>query len=76
MVLDKVKTYGIFLTIDAVRSKLDQTLLHFDGLCAIDVDQRTNWHHTLIDRWIDENSAGKDNGWESYSSLCLWRYCA
>ena len=43
-------------------------LHYFDDLSAIDADQRADWHRILIDLWIDENPAGKGNGWEPYPS--------
>tara|TARA_B110000008_G_scaffold262038_1_gene283926 strand:- start:4357 stop:6018 length:1662 start_codon:yes stop_codon:yes gene_type:complete len=43
-------------------------LHYFDDLCAIDADQRADWHRTLIDCWIDENPPGKGIGWEPYPS--------
>jgi len=43
-------------------------LHYFDDLNSIGVDQRVNWHRSLIQRWIDENPPGFGNGWEAYPS--------
>lgn len=41
-------------------------LHYFDDLTAVNAEQRVEWHRGLIQRWIDENLAGKGNGWEPY----------
>jgi len=43
-------------------------LHYFDDLTAFESNQRTDWHHVLIDRWINENKVGKGCGWEPYPS--------
>jgi len=43
-------------------------LHYFDDLTAVGEKQRTDWHRALIERWINENPAGLDNGWEPYPS--------
>ncbi|MDA7441068.1 heparinase II/III family protein [Candidatus Pseudothioglobus singularis] len=49
------------------RTKLWLYNLHyFDDLCALDADQRVEWHRALISLWIKENPAGIGNGWEPY----------
>ena len=41
-------------------------LHYFDDLNAKDSSRRVDWHRQLIQRWINENPAGKGNGWEPY----------
>ena len=41
-------------------------LHYFDDLNAQDSPIRVDWHRQLIRRWINENPAGKGNGWEPY----------
>ena len=41
---------------------------YFDDLTAVDAEQRIEWHQSIIQRWIDENSIGTGNGWEPYPS--------
>ena len=41
-------------------------LHYFDDLTALESNQRIDWHHALIDRWINENKIGKGCGWEPY----------
>lgn len=41
-------------------------LHYFDDLNAVDADQRTHWHQSLLARWINENPPGQGNGWEPY----------
>jgi len=41
-------------------------LHYFDDLTALESNQRIDWHHALIDRWINENKIGKGYGWEPY----------
>jgi uncharacterized heparinase superfamily protein len=43
-------------------------LHYFNDLNSIGVDQRVNWHRSLIQRWVDENPPGFGNGWEAYPS--------
>jgi len=43
-------------------------LHYFDDLTAINSEQRSLWHHKLIQLWIDENPAVKGVGWEPYPS--------
>ena len=43
-------------------------LHYFEDLTAVDAEQRLDWHHAYIQRWIDENPAGVGNGWEPYPS--------
>ena len=43
-------------------------LHYFDDLTAFESNQRIDWHHALIDRWINENKLGKGCGWEPYPS--------
>lgn len=52
---------------DAGAEKLWLYNLHyFDDLVAADAERRRAWHVALIRRWIDENAAGRGNGWEPY----------
>jgi uncharacterized heparinase superfamily protein len=39
---------------------------YFDDLVAEGAAARTDWHRTLIARWIAENPPGQGNGWEPY----------
>jgi uncharacterized heparinase superfamily protein len=41
-------------------------LHYFDDLTAQDSEKRVDWHKQLIQRWINENQAGRGNGWEPY----------
>ena len=41
-------------------------LHYFDDLNAQDALQRSEWHKTLITRWIKENPPASGNGWEPY----------
>lgn len=41
-------------------------LHYFDDLAAEAAVHRTDWHRSLIARWIAENPPGKGNGWEPY----------
>lgn len=41
-------------------------LHYFDDLNACDAVNRTEWHRSLIERWLLENQPGSGNGWESY----------
>ena len=51
------------------REKLWLYNLHyFDDLTAVNAEQRSEWHCSLMQRWIDENPAGQGNGWEPYPS--------
>jgi len=43
-------------------------LHYFDDLNAIDSGKRTEWHDSLIQKWIEENPPGYGNGWEPYPS--------
>ena len=43
-------------------------LHYFDDLNALNSEQRTGWHHELIQRWINDNPPGFKNGWEPYPS--------
>ena len=43
-------------------------LHYFDDLNAIDASNRTEWHDSLIQKWIEENPPGHGNGWEPYPS--------
>jgi len=43
-------------------------LHYFDDLNAINSDQRTVWHSSLIQNWIENNPPGFGNGWEPYPS--------
>ena len=43
-------------------------LHYFDDLTAVDAEQRTDWHHAYLQRWIEENPAGMGNAWEPYPS--------
>ena len=43
-------------------------LHYFDDLNAIDSGNRTEWHDSLIQKWIEENPPGHGNGWEPYPS--------
>ena len=41
------------------RTKLWLYNLHyFDDFTAFEPNQRIDWHHALIDRWINENEIG------------------
>ena len=42
-------------------------LHYFDDLTAIDSKKRIGWQNSILERWIDENSIGKGNGWEPYT---------
>ncbi len=54
-------------------------LHYFDDLNAEGRDDRTVWHRSLIDRWIEDNRPGEGNGWEPYPvslRIVNWiRYC-
>lgn len=41
-------------------------LHYFDDLNSQTANDRTNWHHDLIARWITENPPAKGSGWEPY----------
>lgn len=41
-------------------------LHYFDDFAATDADQKRDWHHTLIHRWISENPPCAGSGWEPY----------
>lgn len=41
-------------------------LHYFDDLNATGAEERQDWHHTLINRWIIENPPGQGTGWEPY----------
>jgi len=43
-------------------------LHYFDDLNAINSKQRTDWHTSLIQNWIENNPQGFGNGWEPYPS--------
>ena len=43
-------------------------LHYFDDLTAFESDKRIDWHHALINRWINENKPGIGCGWEPYPS--------
>jgi len=43
-------------------------LHYFDDLNAINSEQRTDWHKSLIQNWIENNPVGFGNGWEPYPS--------
>ena len=43
-------------------------LHYFDDLNAINSEQRTIWHSSLIQNWIENNPIGLGNGWEPYPS--------
>ena len=43
-------------------------LHYFDDLNAINFEQRTIWHSSLIQNWIENNPLGFGNGWEPYPS--------
>ena len=43
-------------------------LHYFDDLNSINANQRTNWHNSLIERWVNDNPIGYGNGWEPYPS--------
>ncbi|MDN5849336.1 MAG: heparinase II/III family protein [Nitrococcus sp.] len=53
-------------------SKCDKLWLYnlhyFDDLNAVEAEKRTHWHRELIERWIEENEAGRGVGWEPYPS--------
>lgn len=54
-------------------------LHYFDDLNAKGREDRTVWHRSLIDRWIENNRPGEGNGWEPYPAslrIVNWiRYC-
>ena len=41
-------------------------LHYFDDLCSIDASLRSDWHESLIERWVKENPAYRGSGWEPY----------
>jgi len=41
-------------------------LHYFDDLNAEDAERRSQWHASLIERWIDENPPAKGVGWDPY----------
>ena len=41
-------------------------LHYFDDLVACNVAVRSDWHRTLIARWVGENPPGFGTGWEPY----------
>jgi uncharacterized heparinase superfamily protein len=43
-------------------------LHYFDDLNAYDSSTRSDWHYSLINRWIEENLPFRGNGWEPYPS--------
>jgi len=43
-------------------------LHYFDDLNAVNSDKRKEWHNSLIQKWINENTLGRGNGWEPYPS--------
>jgi uncharacterized heparinase superfamily protein len=43
-------------------------LHYFDDLNAINFNKRSNWHNSLIERWVNDNPIGYGNGWEPYPS--------
>ena len=52
---------------DPARSKLWLYNLHyFDDVCAMGARERRADHAHWVQRWIEENPAGKGNGWEPY----------
>jgi uncharacterized heparinase superfamily protein len=52
---------------DPSREKLWLYNLHyFDDLNAASAKDRIEWHRALIARWVEDNSPGMGNGWESY----------
>lgn len=52
---------------DPAREKLWLYNLHyFDDLNAANAEDRVDWHRALIVRWVEDNSPGMGNGWESY----------
>ena len=42
-------------------------LHYFDDLTAINAKDRSNFHDSLINKWIEDNSFGLGNGWEPYT---------
>ncbi len=52
---------------DARVAKLWRYNLHyFDDLHGIDAESRTDWHLTLLSRWVRENPPARGTGWEPY----------
>ena len=41
-------------------------LHYFDDLNAAAASERTNWHRSLMVRWVRENPPGAGNGWEPH----------
>jgi uncharacterized heparinase superfamily protein len=39
---------------------------YFDDLNAVGANERSDWHHLLIKRWVKENPPGNGTGWEPY----------
>jgi len=66
------QTNSIKTIVDWNNDSLDKLWLYnlhyFDDLNAIDSGKRTEWHDSLIQKWIEENSPGHGNGWEPYPS--------
>jgi uncharacterized heparinase superfamily protein len=62
---------------DDVKEKLWLYNLHyFDDLNAVSFNNRSSWHKSLIERWINENPPCKGNGWEPYPlSLRMVNWC-
>jgi uncharacterized heparinase superfamily protein len=53
--------------VDQLPTKLWRYNQHyFDDLNASDAMQRENWHQSLLQRWVMENTPGLGTGWESY----------
>lgn len=49
------------------RSKLWRYNQHyFDDLNALNADERTDWHRSLLEQWIRDNRPGQGTGWEPY----------
>ena len=51
----------------ALRSKLWRYNQHyFDDLNAVNASDRSEWHLSLLERWVTENKPGSGVGWDSY----------
>lgn len=50
----------------AVEKLWRYNLHYFDDLNAADSKERTEWHYSLLRRWVQENDAAAGTGWEPY----------
>ena len=50
----------------AVEKLWRYNLHYFDDLNSVEADSRTEWHRSLLARWVEENPPAFGTGWEPY----------